>query len=222
MITNISQNGIDLIKKWEGCRLKAYRCPAGVLTIGYGHTKGVKEGQTITQSEAEELLKQDLQKYVDHVRYYDEKCSYNFNQNEFDALCSFAFNIGSLNGITNNGKRTKFQIGCKIKSYVYAGGKKMQGLINRRTEEYNLYMKSEVNIVSEYEVGSIYKIVASALNVRKAPTVTADKALKTSYKKDKEVKVYEVQRDTDGNTWLRVSEKEYWIAAIYQGHVYVK
>lgn len=141
MITDVSKNGIDLIKKFEGCRLKAYKCPAGVWTIGYGHTKGVKANQKITKEEAEKLLKEDLQKYVDHVRYYDKTYGYNFNQNQFDALVSFAYNLGTLRGITNNGKRTKFQISCKFKAYVYAGGKKLQGLINRREAEYKLYMK---------------------------------------------------------------------------------
>ena len=71
MVTDVTKEGIDLIKKFEGCKLTAYKCPAGVWTIGYGHTKGVKKGQKITKEEAEELLKQDLQKFVDHVRYYD-------------------------------------------------------------------------------------------------------------------------------------------------------
>ena len=141
MITEVTKEGIDLIKKFEGCKLTAYKCPAGVWTIGYGHTKGVKKGQKITKEEAEELLKQDLQKFVDHVRYYDEKYHYNFNQSQFNALVSFAYNIGTLRGLTNGGKRTKFQISCKINSYVYAGGKKLPGLINRRAAEYKLYMK---------------------------------------------------------------------------------
>ena len=57
-----SQNGIDLIKKFEGCRLKAYKCPANVWTIGYGHTKGVEPYEIITLAEAEELLRKDLEK----------------------------------------------------------------------------------------------------------------------------------------------------------------
>ena len=86
-----SQNGINLIKQFEGCRLRAYQCAAGVPTIGYGHTAGVKMGQTITQVQAESYLKDDLMKYETKVmKYYDK---YRFNQNEFDALVSFAYNI---------------------------------------------------------------------------------------------------------------------------------
>ena len=58
-----SENGIELIKKFEGCKLTAYRDPVGVLTIGYGHTGDVKEGQKITQKKAEDLLKKDLEKF---------------------------------------------------------------------------------------------------------------------------------------------------------------
>lgn len=137
----VSKNGLDLIKKFEGCKLKAYRCPAGVPTIGYGHTKGVKMGMTITKEEAEKYLKEDVKKYSDHVDYYNKTYKYNFNQNEFDALVSFAYNIGTLRGITNAGKRTKYQIGQKFRAYVNAGGKKLQGLVNRRAAEYALYIK---------------------------------------------------------------------------------
>lgn len=84
----ISNNGISLIKQFEGCKLKAYRCPAGVPTIGYGHTKGVKMGQAITQEQAEEYLREDLEKYENNVMKYFNK--YKWNQNEFDALVSFA------------------------------------------------------------------------------------------------------------------------------------
>ena len=101
----ISDNGIELIKKFEGCQLTAYRCPAGVLTIGYGHTKNVKEGQKITKKKAEQLLREDLERFETHVNSYRKK--YKFNQNEFDALVSFAFNIGSINQLTNYGKRNR-------------------------------------------------------------------------------------------------------------------
>ena len=137
----VSKNGLNLIKKFEGCKLKAYRCPAGVPTIGYGHTKGVKMGMTISKEEAEKLLKEDVKKFSDHVDYYNKTYKYNFNQNEFDALVSFAVNIGTLRGITNAGKRTKYQIGQKFRAYVNANGKKVPGLVKRRAAEYALYIK---------------------------------------------------------------------------------
>ena len=66
-----SQEGLALIKKFEGCRLKAYRCSANVLTIGYGHTGGVKEDDNISQPEADELLKEDIAKFINCWHYTD-------------------------------------------------------------------------------------------------------------------------------------------------------
>ena len=97
MFRKLSKNGLQLIKKLEGCELIAYKDSGGVYTIGYGHTKNVKRGMTITQKQAEVFLKEDCNKFVDHVNKYMN--TYNFNQNQFDALVSFAFNIGSINEI---------------------------------------------------------------------------------------------------------------------------
>lgn len=86
-----SNKGIDLIASHEGLRLKAYRCPAGVLTIGYGHTANVKETDVITESYARYLLSLDIQNSERAV----ERNLPNLNQNQFDALVSFVFNVGS-------------------------------------------------------------------------------------------------------------------------------
>ena len=133
------EKGLNLIKKFEGCRLKSYRCPAGVLTIGYGHTKGVKSGQVITQAQAEELLRKDIVNFCKKVDKYDK--IYHFNENEYNALLSFVFNIGNLNQLTANGTRSKKVIGEKMKLYTKAGGKTLNGLVRRRNEEYELYTK---------------------------------------------------------------------------------
>ena len=133
------EKGLNLIKKFEGCRLMAYRCPAGVLTIGYGHTKGVKSGQVITQAQAEELLHKDIVNFCKKVDKYDK--IYHFNENEYNALLSFVFNIGNLNQLTANGTRSKKVIGEKMKLYTKAGGKTLNGLVRRRNEEYELYKK---------------------------------------------------------------------------------
>lgn len=133
------EKGLNLIKKFEGCRLKAYRCPAGVLTIGYGHTKGVKSGQVITQAQAEELLRKDIVNFCKKVDKYDK--IYHFNENEYNALLSFVFNIGNLDKLTANGTRSKKIIGEKMKLYTKAGGKTLKGLVSRRNEEYALYTK---------------------------------------------------------------------------------
>jgi len=133
-----SQKGIDLIKKYEGCVLTAYKCPAGVYTIGYGHTEGVYPGQKITREEAESFLKKDLKRFEDHVNAYNKK--YNFNQNQFDALVSFAYNIGSIDQLTQNGTRSKYQIADMMLEYIKAGGTVLPGLINRRREERQLFI----------------------------------------------------------------------------------
>lgn len=132
-----SQNGINLIKKYEGCKLEAYICPAGVWTIGWGHTGAdVAKGKKITQAEAEALLIKDLAIYEDKVNKYQK---YNFNQNQFDALVSFAYNIGSIDQLTNNGKRTIDEIAKAMPLYNKAGGKVLQGLANRRAAEVELF-----------------------------------------------------------------------------------
>jgi lysozyme len=88
----VSQKGIDLIKKFEGLRLTAYVCPAGVLTIGYGHTgSDVKPGMKIDEKEAERLLWQDTESAQQTVSSF---VTAKINQNEYDALVSFVFNVG--------------------------------------------------------------------------------------------------------------------------------
>lgn len=133
------QAGIDLIKQHEGCYLAAYKCPAGVWTIGYGHTgSDVKQGLTITQAKAEQLLRQDLAKFERHVMLFDSK--YHWNQNEFDALVSFAFNVGNINQLTANKTRTKAQIAQAMLSYNKANGKVLAGLTKRRQAERELFL----------------------------------------------------------------------------------
>ena len=130
--------GLNLIKQFEGCRLTAYKCPAGVWTIGYGHTAGVISGQTITQEEADKMLVCDVEKYERKVNKYYER--YRFNQNEFDALVSFAFNIGSIDQLTANGTRSRAVIAEKILLYNKAGGKVLNGLKRRREAERVLFL----------------------------------------------------------------------------------
>lgn len=134
-----SQNCINLIKQFEGCRLTAYKDSVGVLTIGYGHTKGVTSGMKITQSTAEQLLAQDLAKFEKHVGSFSK---YKFNQNQFDALVSFAFNVGSITKLTANGTRSIEQISAKIPAYNKAGDKVLAGLTRRRKAEKALFDKA--------------------------------------------------------------------------------
>lgn len=144
---NINNDGLSLIKESEGLSLKAYKCQAGVWTIGYGHTgKDVKEGMVITEEKAVELLKSDIARFEKHVEVYNT--IYNFTSNEFSALVSFAYNIGSITGLTKDGTRTKLQIANKMLEYCYASGKKLNGLYKRRQKERKLFLKKE----NEYEV----------------------------------------------------------------------
>ena len=137
---NISRNGLNLIKNFEGLHLKAYKCPAGVLTIGYGHTKNVNVNDVITLEQANLYLLQDLKGTIFSVNEYDK--IYNFTQNQFDALCSFTFNCGkgNLNKLTNKGKRTKHEISEKILLYNNANGKTLNGLVKRRQAEHDLFI----------------------------------------------------------------------------------
>lgn len=136
----VSQNGLKLIEEFEGCKLTAYQDSVGVWTIGYGHTKNVKRGQTITKEQAEHYLSQDVAKAEKNVNSYDSV--YRWNQNQFDALVSFAFNIGSINQLTNNGKRSISEISSKLLAYNKAGGKVLSGLTRRRQAEKALYDKA--------------------------------------------------------------------------------
>ena len=134
----INKSGLNLIKKYEGCRLTSYICPAGVLTIGYGHTgKDVKPNQTITKKRAISLLKKDLARFERHVQSYNY--IYEWTDNEFSALVSFAFNIGNIDQLTAYGTRTRSQIRTAMLKYVKANGKTLSGLVKRRKAELKLF-----------------------------------------------------------------------------------
>ncbi len=133
------QAGINLIKKYEGCRLDAYKCPAGVWTIGYGHTGDVQPGQKITPAQAEAILITDLEKFEKKVNAFYNK--YRWSQNEFDALVSFAFNLGSIDQLTAGGTRSRGVIAEKMLLYNKAAGKVLSGLTRRRKEERDLFLR---------------------------------------------------------------------------------
>ena len=139
MIT--SSKGKELIKKFEGLRLKAYRCAANVLTIGWGHTKGVTEDMAITEAEAEQLLDEDLKTFEHAVN----REFTGLNQNQFDALVSFAFNVGEGNMCCSTlAKKARANpnnptIRGEFLKWVNAAGKPLDGLRKRREQEANLY-----------------------------------------------------------------------------------
>ena len=136
----ISKNGIELIKCFESFSPKACKCLATekYYTIGYGHYGAdVKENQTITKVQAEELLQKDLEKFEQKVNKYNNV--YNFNQNQFDSLVSFCYNVGNIDTLTAKGTRTIKEISEKILAYNKSGGKVINGLTNRRKKEKELF-----------------------------------------------------------------------------------
>ena len=137
----MTQQGLDLIKKYEGLRLEAYKCPAGVWTIGYGHTKGVIKGMKISKEEAETLLKQD----VSIVELQVVNTVGKLSDCKIDALVSFAYNVG-IAAFRNSTLCRKVKansddpaIRNEFMKWIYAGGKKLQGLERRRKEEADVY-----------------------------------------------------------------------------------
>lgn len=137
----ISDEGLNIIKRYEGLRLDAYKDPVGIWTIGYGHTKGVAQGMEITEEQADAFLREDVNSAEKSVMTYHQ--IYNFNVNEFSALVSFTYNCGAgnLKKLVNGGMRTKKEISDAIPLYCKAGGKELKGLKKRRKEEQELFNK---------------------------------------------------------------------------------
>jgi len=136
-----SDKGIDLIKKYEGLRLNAYLDAVGVWTIGFGHTLNVKSTDVISLDEAEYFLRQDVEFAEKEVN----KHNLNINQNQFDALVSFVFNLGVGNFVRSTLLRkiksnpNDPTIRKEFEKWIYAGGKVLIGLVRRRKDEAELY-----------------------------------------------------------------------------------
>lgn len=144
MAMKINEAGLKLVKEFEGCYLKAYKCSAGVWTIGYGHTgkvggKSICEGMTITKEKATDLLKEDMAAFEKAVT----NCSaltFEPNENQFSALVSFAFNCGSGNLKTLVKDRSAAEVAEKILLYNKVAGKVLNGLVRRRKAERELFL----------------------------------------------------------------------------------
>ena len=140
-----SQEGIALIKKFEGCELEAYKCAAGVWTIGYGSTKGVKEGDTITQEDADKLLTEEMSEYEGYI---NDMVNTDLKQNEFDALVSWVYNLGPSNLSSSTllqklNNKDWDDVPNQIKRWNKAGGEVKQGLVRRREAEALLFEGKE-------------------------------------------------------------------------------
>lgn len=152
-----SKQGKNLIKEAEGLRLEAYRCPAGTPTIGWGHTKGVRMGQRITQAQAEDMLVEDIipiERILNGLKI-------NFRQEQFDALVSWIFNLGSGNFkgstmyklILENARDE--DITDSLIKWTYSGNQQLPGLMKRRVAEANLFIGHERYMVNK---GNIIKV----------------------------------------------------------------
>lgn len=137
----ISKRGLQFIRRWEELRLVAYPDPVGVWTVGYGHTETVFAGMKITERQAESLLRTDLFRVEKAIR---DLVEVPLSQGEYDALCSFIFNVGvnafagstllkKLNGLDYQAAADQ------LLRWVHAKGQKLKGLENRRRDERLLF-----------------------------------------------------------------------------------
>ena len=244
----ISDNGLALIKQFEGCVLKVYLDPIGIKTAGVGHTGAdvntMAVGTVITQAQADAWLRDDVKKAEANVSSFDSR--YHWNQNQFDALVSFAFNCGSINQLVAKGTRTIEQISDKILAYNKASGKVLAGLTRRRKAEKKLFdtpyksegtaieTKNTVSVQHGYGIGSAYTLttnlyVRDAANGKKKKLSTlttdgkshayADGEGNAILRKGTKATAKAVQ--TVGNDiWLQIPSG--WIAAKMGAKVYVK
>lgn len=159
----INNAGLKLVKEFEGCRLTAYKCPAGVWTIGYGHTgkvdgKAICKGMTITEAKATELLKADMAKFEKAV----SNCSaltFEPNENQFSALVSFAFNCGASNLYQLVRGRSASAVADKMLLYKRASGKVLAGLLRRRQAERKLFL-TPVTVVKKSDLEIAREVIA--------------------------------------------------------------
>lgn len=226
----INDEGLNLIKNFEGCRLTAYLDPVGIPTIGFGHINGVCLGQRITLDQAVEFLRSDLGDAEKAVGSYDH--IYHWNENEFSALVSFTFNCGSgsLKKLLKSGSRTKVEIAkCILLYNKGVNGKTLPGLTRRRRAERELFLKTApnpqpttsngLNEASStsygYVIDAVYEITASSLNFRNAPV---NGSIRSSHRKGTLVTVREVKK-IGSQIWVRTDGG--WICAQGKG-IYIK
>lgn len=148
---HINEQGLALVKEFEGCRLEAYLCPAGLPTIGYGHTFAVEMGQTINEAEADALLREDLK---DAKEVVDRLATTQVNENQFSALTSFVFSIGAGTGLSGepgaferstllsmlNANAQADIVAAQFLRWNKANGQELLGLTRRRHAEQALFL----------------------------------------------------------------------------------
>lgn len=136
---------IDFIRNEEGCKLKAYLCPAGKWTIGYGHTAGVTEGMVISQAHAEDLLRADV---IDVAQRMSSYTKAPVTKWQYIALVSLSFNVGDLRRkapklLHNLNSRQEDKAAHEFLDICQAGGKVVPGLKRRREKEAKLFLRTD-------------------------------------------------------------------------------
>ncbi|WP_143314468.1 glycoside hydrolase family protein [Clostridium sp. HBUAS56017] len=235
----ISQKGLDLIKEFEGCILQSYDdyndsivnsgdSYRGTLTIGYGHIENVYAGQTISQEEADNMLKNDMAQYCNQLDEVVSEGAFGFsiNQNMYDALVSFGYNLGQgcLRTLGANGTRDKQTVANMILEYRNKGSVWEQGLLRRRTAERELFLSdADVSQVDpqpvsqepyEYDESGTASVCVDKLNVRTAPSLGGE--IVASYGYGEEF-TYNHVIIAEGYTWVRytgASSGEYRYVAV--------
>ena len=141
ILMKLGERGTEILKYFEGCKLTAYQDSVGVWTIGYGHTKGVYNGMTITQEEAEQMLLTELEEYEGYI---ENMVTVPLTQNQFDALVVWIYNLGPTN-FKNSTLLKELNAGNynaagqEITRWNKAGGKVLAGLVKRREAEAELF-----------------------------------------------------------------------------------
>jgi len=141
----VSENGVNLVKHFEGFQATAYLCPANVPTIGYGHTKGVTRADVgvkfVTEDTAAQMLADDLAEFAQQV---EAAVTVPLEQHHFDALCSFTYNLGAQT-LRSSTLLSRLNAGAyeavpdQLLRWTHGGGQVLQGLVRRRTAEAKLW-----------------------------------------------------------------------------------
>ena len=203
----VSKKCIKLVKEFEGLYLKSYKDEVGVWTIGYGITNAdkaitkvtVKAGLKITEKTADNWLEKALnKKYLPKVMKYNNK--YKWNQNEIDALVSFAYNIGNIDMLTANGTRSRATIAAKMLQYNKAGGKVLNGLTRRRKAERKLFLTAKKKTKK--------KKTYATVNTKKDPLTIRSAANAKSKELGKIPKGIKVEVVKKGASWTKVKYKK--------------
>lgn len=211
-MAHVTNKCIKLVKKFEGLYKKAYRDEVGTWTIGYGITNAdksitgatIKAGLVISEKTADNWLERSLNsKYLKKVMKYDKK--YNWNQNEIDALVSFAYNIGSIDELTANGTRSRATIAAKILEYNKAGGKVYRGLTRRRKAERKLFLTA-TKAKKKAKKKAVKKVYAK-VNTKHDPLTIRKSASSTAAVLGRVPKKSKVEVLKKSSTWTKIKYK---------------